>query len=705
MDDHTTLTGKTLGKYKIEERLGRGGMAEVYKGYQENLDRFVAIKVMHTFLLAEEDFLQRFKREAKAMAALSHPNIVRVFDFDVYTKESYYLVMEYIDGGTLKERLEHLVENNEQLPLKDSVKMITDVADALAYAHRRGMVHRDIKPANIMLRKETGQAVLTDFGIVKMVGNQSMAFTATGALIGTPAYMSPEQALGKPGDERVDIYSLGVLLFQMVTNQLPFAADTPLAVVMKHVNDPTPSPGTFNPDVPQDLQEVIMKAMAKDPDDRYQSAAEMAAALRAVNFAGPKATAAAAAPVVGAAAAAGEMTRAGQTAVTPEQPATVVQPPAEATAVAPPADTPSRKLPIAAIAGIIILLLLITGGVLYATGIIGGDTAEPTSEPDVITQVETDTPTPSPSPEPTATESEESDEPDFVETRFAELSMDLTKEAETTSTPTRTPSPTKTATPTASATVNQTAVFLDNCTNDANLISAYRANTTSSGVFPNVSFTAEWVLENSGTCPWPDDLQWVYVEGETFDYDGEPIALDTAVDPGGQIELTAFFSSPAQPGNYESTWQLEDAAGEVFGLPITFSFLVVPRATATPTRTPTPVATATSSAAGGTAAYIFTVGSCDYPGGGSDWRCAVTIIPYLDGSEAVGEFTVFVFDLPGGQATQYRGPGPFTHFVTARRCAAYNQGIRVVDDLTGTEISGQLYIDPDDYFEGGCTEN
>lgn len=212
-----TLTGKTIGKYKIEERLGRGGMAEVYKGYQESLDRYVAIKVMHTFLSAEGDFLQRFKREARAMAALSHPNIVRVFDFDIYGQDSYYLVMEFIDGGTLKQTLEEQVETSATFSLEQSVKMIADIADALAYAHRRGMIHRDIKPANIMLRKDTGQAVLTDFGIVKLMGDQSMTFTATGALIGTPSYMSPEQALGKPGDERVDIYSLGVSITRYFT--------------------------------------------------------------------------------------------------------------------------------------------------------------------------------------------------------------------------------------------------------------------------------------------------------------------------------------------------------------------------------------------------------------------------------------------------------------------------------------------------------
>jgi len=280
------LIGKKIDKYVIKEKLGSGGMAEVYKGYQENLDRFVAIKFLHEFLVSDQDFLHRFQREARALAALNHPNIVRVHDFDLYGEKSYYLVMEYIRGGTLKDRLEALAKQGERIPPSDVVKMTADIADALAYAHRQEMVHRDIKPGNIMLNEDTGRAVLTDFGIVKLIGNQSVAFTATGALIGTPSYMSPEQALGQPGDHRADIYSLGVMLFQMVTGSLPFNADTPLAVVMQHVNSPVPHLDSINPNVPSRLQEIIFKAMAKSPEDRFQSADEIAVALREVDSSG-----------------------------------------------------------------------------------------------------------------------------------------------------------------------------------------------------------------------------------------------------------------------------------------------------------------------------------------------------------------------------------------------------------------------------------
>ena len=367
-----TLTGKTIGKYDIVERLGKGGMAEVYKGYQKNLDRYVAIKVMHAFLITEEDFLNRFRREAQAMAKLSHPNIVGVYDFDVYGENSYYLVMEYINGGTLKEKLDEMAANGEKMTLEETIRICTEMANALAYAHRRQMVHRDIKPANIML-DDIGKAILTDFGIVKLVGNQSMAYTATGALIGTPSYMSPEQALGKPGDERVDIYALGVLLFQMVTGKLPFLADTPLAVVMKHVNEQPPLPMEFNPDVPLDLQEIILKALAKNPDDRYASAKEMANALSAVNLDGPKASAGyvpattPSSPTLSSPKT--EDTAPGQTAVS-ETASTANT--GSGTAVSSPPRPPWLY------AGIGLIALLIVGGILALSGVFGGD-PEPTS--------------------------------------------------------------------------------------------------------------------------------------------------------------------------------------------------------------------------------------------------------------------------------------------------------------------------------------
>ena len=273
MDD---LVGRTLGNYRIVERIGRGGMASVYKAYQPALERYVAIKVIHSQLVEEDEgFIERFRREAKAVASLRHPNIVQVFDFGV-EDDIYYMVMEFIQGTTLKARLNELVRRGQLMPLEEVVRIIKAVASGLEHAHQRGMIHRDIKPANIIITPQ-GEPIITDFGIAHIVGGTRL--TATGAMIGTPAYMSPEQARGEPGDARSDIYSLGVVLYEMTTGRVPFDADTPLAILMKHLSDPLPLPRRVNPNLPEPVQEVILKALAKNPDDRYQSATALAQAL------------------------------------------------------------------------------------------------------------------------------------------------------------------------------------------------------------------------------------------------------------------------------------------------------------------------------------------------------------------------------------------------------------------------------------------
>src|SRR4029079_16310852 len=275
MDNPAGLAGQTIGKYRVVEHLGRGGMAEVYKGYQPNLDRYVALKLMHAFMAADQDFISRFEREAKNVAALRHPNIVQVYDFDVHNGTPY-MVMEYIEGGTLKSHLEDLAKAGKQLSIAEAVHVVSEVGKALSYAHSHQMIHRDVKPANVLM-EVGGRIILTDFGIAKILTGPS--YTVTGATIGTPAYMSPEQGLGRPGDHRSDIYALGVMLYQLATGQLPYEADTPLAVMLKHVNEPLPLPRTFKPDMPEGLERIILKAMAKNPADRFQAADEMRAQL------------------------------------------------------------------------------------------------------------------------------------------------------------------------------------------------------------------------------------------------------------------------------------------------------------------------------------------------------------------------------------------------------------------------------------------
>jgi serine/threonine protein kinase len=272
----SSMQGRTLGKYRVLEPLGRGGMARVYRGYHPQLDRYVAIKVLRSDLVEEEEFLARFRREAQAVAALRHPNIVQVYDFDV-EGESYYMVMELLEGDTLKARLSDYRVRGERMPLGEVVRVMLDVLDGLSYAHREGMIHRDIKPANVILTKH-GQAVVADFGIAKIIGGT--LHTASGALMGTLNYIAPEQGLEGKSDARSDIYSLGIVLYEILTGHTPFDADTPLAVLMKHLNDPLPLPRQIDETIPEPFERVVLKALAKQPDDRYQSAEEMSQSIR-----------------------------------------------------------------------------------------------------------------------------------------------------------------------------------------------------------------------------------------------------------------------------------------------------------------------------------------------------------------------------------------------------------------------------------------
>jgi serine/threonine protein kinase len=272
------LTGKTLGNYRVLERIGRGGMAVVYKAYQPALERYVAIKVIHEQLVADDDaFLKRFRREARSVAALRHPNVVQVFDFGI-EDDVAYMVMEYLDGITLKARLKELAVEGASMPLEEVQRVFACVASAVDYAHRQGVVHRDLKPANVMLT-DKGDVVLADFGIARIVG--ATQYTVTGAFTGTPDYMSPEQCKGERGDERSDVYALGVMLYEMLTGQVPFGADTPWAVIQKHINEPLPLPRQANPAVPESAQLVVLKALEKDPVIRYQRVADMADGLAA----------------------------------------------------------------------------------------------------------------------------------------------------------------------------------------------------------------------------------------------------------------------------------------------------------------------------------------------------------------------------------------------------------------------------------------
>jgi serine/threonine protein kinase/Tol biopolymer transport system component len=265
------LTGRTLGQCRLLEHLGSGGMATVYKAYQPSLDRYVAVKVLPPYLAQTRGFAARFRREARAIARLNHPNILPVYDSG-QEGELSYIVMRYVEGGTLQEML------GKPLLLDRVVELIAQVGGALDYAHREGIIHRDVKPSNVLMDKGEW-ALLSDFGLAKIV-EAGVKLTETGAGIGTPAYIAPELGKGEPADERSDIYSLGIMLYEMLTGRVPFEAQSPMAVVLDHISTPLPVPRGINPDIPEPVEQVLLKALAKDPADRFQRMEKMVTALQ-----------------------------------------------------------------------------------------------------------------------------------------------------------------------------------------------------------------------------------------------------------------------------------------------------------------------------------------------------------------------------------------------------------------------------------------
>ena len=281
------IIGQSLGRYHIIEQLGEGGMATVYKAYDTRLERDVAVKVIRVDQFAPamlEQILKRFEREAKALARLTHPNIVHINDYG--EQEGIpYLVMDFLPGGTLKPRL------GQPIPWQEAARLLVPVADALGYAHEHGIIHRDVKPSNILLT-DKGQPMLTDFGIAKILeSEETQTLTATGVGIGTPEYMAPEQISSKSVDQRADIYALGIVFYEMLTGRRPFEADTPLAVLVKQANEPLPRPRQFCPDLPEAVELVLFKTLAKKPEDRYQSMDEVSKALEGRTNAGQLPTA------------------------------------------------------------------------------------------------------------------------------------------------------------------------------------------------------------------------------------------------------------------------------------------------------------------------------------------------------------------------------------------------------------------------------
>jgi tRNA A-37 threonylcarbamoyl transferase component Bud32 len=264
--------GENVGPYRIISQLGQGGMATVYKAYHASLDRYVAVKVLHAAFKEDPTFTARFAREARVLAKLEHNNIVPIYDFAEHGGDPY-LVMKYVEGDTLKARMSQGVLANDEI-----LKVVEAVGNGLSYAHKQGILHRDIKPSNVIITHD-GQYYLSDFGLAR-IASAGESTLSQDTMLGTPNYISPEQAKGvRDLDARTDIYSFGVLIYEMVVGRVPFSGDTPFAIIHDHIYTPLPLPTKVNPSVPEDVERVLLKALAKDRDDRFADASALVAAF------------------------------------------------------------------------------------------------------------------------------------------------------------------------------------------------------------------------------------------------------------------------------------------------------------------------------------------------------------------------------------------------------------------------------------------
>lgn len=560
------LLGKTLGRYEIVAHIGHGGMAEVYLGQQVNLDRHVAIKVLHPFLADEVGFVTRFQREAKLVATLRHPNIVQVYDFDHDEEyDIYYMVMEYIQGMTLKDRLQ-----NNGLSLEEGVFIASGIADALHYAHQRDMVHRDVKPANIMFTEE-GHPVLADFGIARMLSVSGL--TASGAMVGTPAYMAPEIGMGEPATASADIYSLGVILYQLAAGRLPFEAEVPMGLVMKHINDPVPLPTEFAPDISSELETVILTALAKQPAERYVTSGKMAIALRqALNLEQPSYS-----------------TRSTLSA-NDNQPPSQTEKPAEEILEADEArepllrswtivNQPTDKEQAAAEGErsqtsvgrrllrllLLVLLPLVVGiGLWWWNGgeipvdLVNFLTSRGISVDFIATQTPTVTPAATATPE----------ELDVV-------------------TPTATSAP---IIPTVALTATGEALY----NYRAKVLRLY-TTPSDQAVPPGTSLLVYITLGNGGERPWPAGMQLAFVSGEELSATTTILPLE-ALSAGEEVQVLLPLRAPLEPGTYKSIWEVQCPDGEPASSQIKLEVIVEDLPTITPiptlveeeTVTPTP---------------------------------------------------------------------------------------------------------------------
>jgi len=660
-------------------------MADVYKAYQPGLDRYVAIKVLHPFLARQTDFLSRFQREARVVAMLRHPNIIQVYDFDYdVDDDAYYMVMELIEGPTLKARLQEASAKGILLPFAESAEIAIAIANALAYAHQRGMVHRDIKPANIMFGQD-GQPILADFGIAKMVDISGL--TASGTMVGTPAYMSPEQGMGQTGDERSDIYSLGVVLYQLATGQLPFEADTFMGVVLKHINEAPTPPGDLRPGVPPSIQAAITKAMAKNPEDRYQTASEFASDLRQAVASLPsgreQVDARQALPVdVTVAMATPPPARSTGPAM-----ATILSTPEESNGDARRAElvrapTKKRRRLIALVIGFSLVVLIAAVGalgaatrtdwppgdfdihqVIFQLPFKGSNAATATGAPPTPRVIRV-----------TATLDE-------IATGIAHALATYSAEHAETPFPTQTPSPSPSATPNATATALALCVF------EAEVNKTSPAG--SAIMIPGQAFVETWEITNTGTCTWSPGPDLTQVSGDEIQVIGQTKILSLA--PGEIMELEVKFVAPEDYAAYEATWRLQIPGVGPFGDELVISCRVGstptswPQATATPSPTPTPEFTPTP-------AEPLRVDISGLNGFedllGGEWHADVYVSPH----GGTGEYRYYINGVD--PANEFQGP---SFEVRSQKCRPWVGTFIVVSD--SEQVEDKRYFD---YPGSGC---
>ncbi len=535
------LIGKQLGNYKVTEHIGHGGMAEVYLGHQTKLGRQVAVKVLHPFLASDQGFVSRFQREARIVATMRHPNIVQVYDFDYHEDlDIYYMVMEFIQGPTLKDRLQ-----DGPLDIKKSGTIAAAIAEALDYAHRREMVHRDIKPGNIMFTEED-DPVLADFGIARMLSLTGL--TASGAMVGTPAYMAPEIGSGESGAAASDIYSLGVVLYEMVTGRLPFEADIPMSLVMKHINDPVPSPKEHVSGLSDEFEAVILKTLTKEPEQRYATAGGMAQALRhaldldTAQFVDRKSPRESPSP---------EKPADNQPLLRAwsESEASVAE---EAASEA--KDEEKRRTP-----GLRRVLLLLTFVLVLG---FGGWAASQDHLPPTLSQFVAQV---------SGGEIEVTDEPTSPPTAAATTVVSGAS--------------TITPVPTATPTSDQMSL-VPTTTQRAEVLRLY-TSPSEHAMLPGTSVLAYITLRNGGSVSWPEGTRLAFVRGDQMaisrTFKLEPIAA------GEQVQVLLPLRAPMEVGTYQTVWEVRLPDGRSISSQIQLDIIVqedLPTATSTPTLSP-----------------------------------------------------------------------------------------------------------------------